>query len=1089
MEPQYSKRRRLNGLSQDLHSQESDTSISKSISSESAAAATTSSENHDKISRNGLQGSPEIIQYGAKRSLDGSYCSDLFELQIGELLEKIRPKYKSRMAKAEIAIHELRDIIESIPEREGLPAPEAQAVLEKHSGIRMPYSAPNPAKDSQLLLAYSKPANINVVGSYARRTALLLDGKVTIDMTVTMPSHFFQANDYRNYRYFYKRAFYLACLAAGIQNSNASAFSLSFAYQDDNPLQPIIVVSPRLGSCLDQRRLKSSADGLLDKDDGGFAQPQCTIRVILAASGDLFPLEKTLPDKTCIRSLAADGQPNEPSPTYNATLRSECCSLASLKQLHKSLVQSSAFQDASMLGTVWLHQRGLGSAIGKGGFGQFEWVSIMSTLLRGGGPAGRPVLSSGYSSYQLFKATLQYLSTTDLITKPMIIQPTSFKLMHTGRPVFFDGARGLNLLFKMSSWSYRRLRHEANISVKTLKTPLTDRFKSLFISRVDEPSKMFDHIFQVSHDATDRASSGKSCVIYRTVDLANSVYEKFSYGLGDRAVLIYPQIPTTPPWRLNQTPVYGCQGDISVGLLLNPEHCRRIVDRGPSVDDKSAAAIFRKFWGDKAELRRFKDGTILESLIWNGSDTNQAVIDQIITYILQRHFDQQERASAMVSSETFDRLLPQQTATQPDMLGVFASTTSAFEFLSKSIRAMDGLPLSIRTVSAASPELRYSSLYAPVAGKQKSPIEVHIQFEGSTRWPQDLIAIQRTKIAFLLKIADCLEKEESVSAVCLGLDSPKYKILEHSFLDIATIRGVVFRLQIYHDHEMQLLEQALNGQARSSASKEEAALAIAEFKRRLLKKWRDSHLLSSHIRDELIELLVIHTFVSAWNWQSEPLIVDFNSELTKQDIEAINVRFEAWRKLDPVMNRVAMFAASNIDRGGITWTDRHPAKIIASRFTNLAKAACSLVEEQGLNLKSEALFVPSLSEYDFVVHLKPEYSVGNTKKSPFKNLQVNGESDPFAALHNPLQLFFDELENLYGDNIIFFYNVSAPSVVAGLWNPQTGPRNWKVNLDYSTMPLPRREGAKPHIIINKEATLHDIARLGGDMATRIDQNL
>ncbi|KAL8738918.1 MAG: hypothetical protein Q9181_000370 [Wetmoreana brouardii] len=440
MEPQPFKRRRLNGLSQDLYSQESDTSNSKSISPEPATAATISSETHDKISKNGVRGSPKIVQNGAKRSLNGLYCSDLFELQIGELLEKIRPKYKSRMAKAEIAIHKLRDIIESIPEREGLPACEAQAVLEKHSGIRMPYSAPTPAKDSKLLLAYSKPANINVVGSYARGTALLLDGKLTIDMAVTMPSHLFQANDYRDYRYFYKRAFYLAYLAAGIQNTNASAFDLSFAYQDDNPLQPIILLGPRL-----------------DKDDGGCAQPHCTIRVILAASGDLFPLEKTLPDETCMKALTADGQSNGPLPTYKATLRSECCSLAYLEHLHKSLVQFSAFQDASMLGAVWLHQRGLGSSIGRGGFGQFEWASTMSTLLRGGGPAGRPVLLSGYSSYQLFKATLQYLSTTDLITKPMIIQPTSLKLMHTDRPVFFDGTRGLNLLFKMSSWSYRRV--------------------------------------------------------------------------------------------------------------------------------------------------------------------------------------------------------------------------------------------------------------------------------------------------------------------------------------------------------------------------------------------------------------------------------------------------------------------------------------------------------------------------------------------------------------------------------------------------------------------------------------------------------
>lgn len=30
-----------------------------------------------------------------------------------------------------------------------------------------------------------------------------------------------------------------------------------------------------------------------------------------------------------------------------------------------------------------------------------------------------------------------------------------------------------------------------------------------------------------------------------------------------------------------------------------------------------AAAAFRAFWGDKAELRRFKDGSILEAVVWD----------------------------------------------------------------------------------------------------------------------------------------------------------------------------------------------------------------------------------------------------------------------------------------------------------------------------------------------------------------------------------------------------------------------------------------------------------------------------------------
>lgn len=57
----------------------------------------------------------------------------------------------------------------------------------------------------------------------------------------------FQDKDFLNYRYFYKRAYYLACLAAGIQKSKGSHLSVNFALQNDNPLQPMILFGPGHG--------------------------------------------------------------------------------------------------------------------------------------------------------------------------------------------------------------------------------------------------------------------------------------------------------------------------------------------------------------------------------------------------------------------------------------------------------------------------------------------------------------------------------------------------------------------------------------------------------------------------------------------------------------------------------------------------------------------------------------------------------------------------------------------------------------------------------------------------------------------------
>lgn len=172
----------------------------------------------------------------------------------------------------------------------------------------------------------------------------------------------------------------------------------------------------------------------------------------------MFPITKTLPNKNCIRAKEVDSSQfehgNKTTPLYNATLRSECSSLAYLKFLHQTSISLDAFGDACVLGGVWLQKRGLAATLTGGGFGQFEWACLVALLLKSGGIRGRPVLFKGYNSYQIFKAVLQFLATTDLVMHPLVIQYEDLKLSGHDWPVLFDGARGLNILFKMSAWSY-----------------------------------------------------------------------------------------------------------------------------------------------------------------------------------------------------------------------------------------------------------------------------------------------------------------------------------------------------------------------------------------------------------------------------------------------------------------------------------------------------------------------------------------------------------------------------------------------------------------------------------------------------------
>jgi len=607
-------------------------------------------------------------------------------------------------------------------------------------------------------------------------------------------------------------------------------------------------------------------------------------------------------------------------------------------------------------------------------------------------------------------------------------------------------------------------------------------------------------------------------------------------GLGDRIKLICPWFTNQSTWLTSSpAPQKHRHVTISIGLLLRPDQAFRVVDHGPPTESKAVAAAFRQFWGEKAELRRFNDGSILETLIW-AQKSEASIIEQIVRYVIQRHVGFEALEGLRVVENLFNGFI-----TDPGPPNVSPEMLSAFETLEKNIRRIEGLPLQIRQMNAASAELRYASLACgpntPLSQRlnSKQPADVCVQFEGSTRWPNDIAAVQRTKIAFLLKMGELLESNKEGLTARVGLENEKHRLLNNVFLNIIYLNGAAFRVRIHHERESNMLESALKDKITEVGKREEIAFAVSAYKRtfvqapahtqavrtlctrypllspsmRLMKRWRDSHLLSGHISDELVELLIIRTFVnpypyqapgslmtaflrtlnniSKWDWHVDPLIVDFSGAMNTKDIDAVKLRFEGWRRIDPAMNRIAMFAASDIDPDGITWTEHSPSKVVAARFTVLARAAYSLAKEQELDLEAEALFTPSMAEYDFIIHLNARFTNGKQgfekKQTAFKNLQFENSGDTSLIGFDPTQLYIEELKSMYGGNVLFFHEIGG-SEIAGLWNPQTGPRPWKVNISYSTIPVVK--AGEEAISINKAATLHDIASLGGDLVANID---
>lgn len=1030
----------------------------------------------------------------------------------------------------------------------------------------VPFPNPHPPKDAKYKLQYERPSSINAIGSYPLKTATKSEDGMAIDLVVIMPKSLFQDKDYLNYRYFYKRAYYLACLAAGIKAAKKHKFELSFESWHGNQLQPILVVRP-------------SGNG--DADD--FSSSKARINIIPALPENTFAPGKLLPNSNAVRPKGSEeeaiGKTLPSTPLYNSTLQSDANVTAYLKLLYATATKADAFKDACILGRIWLKQRGFGSQLRKGGFGNFEWAALVALLLQPNQTTGAQPLSPGYSSYQLFKATLQFLARHDLSKKAVVLQAHNITIPKGDTtPVFFDGPRGQNILFKMTQWSYACLRQEAKATVDMLSDTVFDQFDSTFILKAELLKLKYDATLEVPLSAFGLDSASEE-YDQQLSEVCQKLYDTLIRALTDRVTSISFTMPEDGNWSTTSRRPHEKQGKrILVNFVTDPANANRTVDHGPAAESKQEAAAFRKFWGEKSELRRFKDGSITESVVWTLKDAASSVIEQIVRYILQQHKIVHAVDELMFTGDAFAHFVSAGRIQGASGVAPFLPIMNAFATMEKDIRALEDLPLQLRSIRAADAQLRYASVEPPTAGH--APASVVLQFEGSGRWPDDLCAIQRTKIAFLLRIADLLTETESEYVSRVGLENSSQPAQNQAFLDVTSAAGFTFRIRIYHDREVTLFERQLKDKTLDAPSRESAAASLALYKRefvqsplhsqvlqtlctrfpalspsiRLTKKWFSSHLLTPHFSPELIELLVIRTFLQPypwsvpatsttgflrtltwlgrWDWRHEPLIVDFSStfsanpadleDTTQQkgmkpsDLERLQTRFEAWRRIDPAMNRVVVFAATNLDEEGTTWTDKaQPEKVVAARLTALAKAASQAIrtDEDRLlahinsgkdastpALQPTSLFTASTSEYDITITISSKHTPSHAKKRKsasgphFKNLEIQHATRTHAASAPLPALFAQDLRAIYGDSVLWFWDPETLDAIVGLWNPVvTGQRSWKVKPGWNSVPVKvkvseeeKEKGRNVEIRVNKEAVVNEIRRLGGELVKSIE---
>ncbi|KAJ1957642.1 U3 snoRNP protein [Dispira parvispora] len=445
------------------------------------------------------------------------------------------------------------------------------------------------------------------------------------------------------------------------------------------------------------------------------------------------------------------------------------------------------------------------------------------------------------------------------------------------------------------------------------------------------------------------------------------IWDILTRGLSDRARLVVVERPERLSWPVtgrSKKSITTGSGflPLKVGLLLNSAECNRLVDRGPSPQDEEAYKAFQALWGSKCELRRFKDTSIVGALAWNCDkvDERGLVVPQMVRYLLKQHFQDQTPILDYPLGNLYRLIQPALRFEQGNPEGSFLPAVNDFQELERIIRELDDLPLAVSNIYSIAPELRYTSVNPPqpsgswnnsdkLRDNYISPMEVNVQFETSSQWPADLVAVQKLKTALYLKITELLQAHHpqlscQVSSESVG--QVQGAIFVDGHLDILTPKGFAFRLRIHHDDEGQLLHQVVSDTQRELPEDGQAAVhrALEKYEElfvrrpwhqgkihalcqsypslsqtiRLTKRWLNSHWLSEQrIPEEAVELLAAAVYLQPapwtvpssgivgfqrvmellvrYRWHEEPLVVDVDGDMDRHVRHQIMTEFKLLR--------------------------------------------------------------------------------------------------------------------------------------------------------------------------------------------------
>uniref|UniRef100_A0A8C3SK17 Nucleolar protein 6 n=1 Tax=Chelydra serpentina TaxID=8475 RepID=A0A8C3SK17_CHESE len=1074
-----------------------------------------------KLSRADLYKPPTNEELNQLKETENLFHSSLLRLQIEELLKEVTLKEKKKQ-KIDAFLHEINALLSAVPETPETDLAD-QSWLPKD--VKVPFlQVPFSVKGK---FRFLPPAAVTVVGSYLLGTCI--KPEINVDVALTMPRAILQDKDNLNQRYHRKRALYLAHIAQHLSKEKLFG-SVRFTYMNSNHLKPILLLQPQ-----------------------GKDEKLVTVRLYACPAPGFFKPSRLYPSKNNVRTawFLEQGSPGEgaaepPTPHYNNSILCDTGLESNLLFLAGASAGFPGMRDGVALLKVWLHQRELDKGLGcLNGFVASMLVAYL---------VAKHKISQGMSGYQVLRSILQFLATTDLSAAGISLSkdadsslPTLADFHQAFEVVLVDPSGLVNLCADMTASKYKQVQFEAKRSMEVLDDSTVDGFQLLLMT--PKPLiRTFDHVFHLKHVSKLQGACKKMQLLNELMDRGGNyvaaalpfVTSLLARGLAERVLLLTHSLPQAPQWPISaEPPKHKDAGHLSFGLLLTPAFAASILERGPEAD-RPEAAEFRKFWGEKSELRRFQDGAICEAVVW-GAETmcqKRLIPEQIVQHLLWLHAAIPE-SSIRYTGAVLESVI--RAGREPAGTGeeAMVSIVRSYDDLSRKLWNLEGLPLTVTAVQGTHPALRYTDVFPPTPMKPDysyhvrikdkesllplpekpcpayiAPMKVVCHMEGSGQWPQDKEAIKRVKAAFHLCLAELLSQQHQLLCRPAATHADVYK------------DGYIFRLQVAYHREPHILKEVVTPEGMLKyRDTEESQLHLGHLQQhpafsgtsRLAKRWVRAQLLSDSLSDECVDLLAASLFLHpapftppsspqvgflrflhllmAFDWKNSPLIVNLNADLKVADYTEIRNAFVAARPHLPVM-----FIATPRDKRSSVWTKERPSAQILQRLLVLALESLRALEEQLADplgsQDGKMVFRPPLDFYDILIHLNakqiPRHLEGVDR--PAKSFSRGMlKSDALVTTlifpvvgYDPVQCYLQELREAFGDLALFFYDSHGGEVIGVLWKPSSfEPQPFKAsNMKGRMMASLSREELVT--VPNVEAILEDFEILGEGLVRSVE---